>query len=96
MATLSRAAFLVRFPEFGDDAAPEDLIDARLADAAARTPASVWGELQAEGHGYLTAHLIATSPWGQQARMSSDAGDSTYGIERRRLEKIVSAGGQVL
>lgn len=83
---LSRANFLIRFPEFGDggvsgqERAPEELIDDALARAASRVSDAIWTDLADEGIGYLAAHLISISPWGQQARLvpAQPDGTTTY------------------
>ena len=89
---LSRAAFLASFPEFSEvDAAT---IDARLAEAWRRIDPTVWGALADDGHGQLTAHLLANSPLGNAAKLSAkgDAPKTVYEGEYRRLQRTVTAG----
>jgi hypothetical protein len=86
--------FLTRAPEFktGDTG----MIAAALNDAALRIDASVWGPSAGEGHYYLTAHKLAISPFGQNARLVAKDGTTTYGKEFDRLSKLMGSGFRVL
>ncbi len=79
-ATAFKAAYVV-FADL-DDTQVQPHLDA----AARRTPEGVWGDRAEDGHGLLTAHLIAISPLGRDARLKSDDGETTWGMERRRME----------
>lgn len=81
------ATLLERFPEFTD--VNEVLVSAKLAEAGRRVSASVTGDLYQDLVAYLAAHLIATSPQGQQARLASEAGSSTYWVVYQGLSRIV-------
>lgn len=87
---MSSSEFLARFPEFTDvhDEHPA-LISAKLAEAGRRVSASVTGDLYTDLVAYLAAHLIATSPQGQQARLASEAGSSTYWVTYQGLTRTV-------
>lgn len=87
MAT--RAEFRTMFPEFAG--ANDGMVDAFLARAAVSTPAESWGVLADEGQLYLTAHLLATSPHGQNARLAADDATSTYGARYQDLRAEVAA-----
>lgn len=88
--------FLTGFPEFGDTDA--SLVMSKLEEAALEVntdPASGFGPFSALGqamtiadtvHGYLTAHKLALSPFGQNARMIAADGTTTY---EKHLNKIV-------
>lgn len=83
---LDLAGFRALFPEF--KTAPDPLVQSRLDQAALRVDTSVFGTRINEGHGLKAAHLLAISPYGQMARMSSKAGDSTYNVQYRELVTI--------
>lgn len=91
---LDLAAFRLEYPEF--QSAEDAFVSAYLARAARRIDPRIWGELAAEGHGLLAAHLVATSPYGQMARMVSADGDSTYGKAFRTLVAQVTCGLRVV
>jgi hypothetical protein len=78
--------FRIAFPAFAT--ASDNLVDATLAMAAARLSASVLGSVYDEAHGCLTAHLLATDPGGQSARMVNKDGTTTYS---KRLNDIKMA-----
>ena len=93
---LSRAAWRLRFPEF--DSASDTLVDGFLAQAWRRIDEEVWGEKADDGHGLLTAHLLALSPHGQMARLTQKdvaKTTSTYGLEFGKLEEQVACGIRV-
>lgn len=77
------AALKVSYPEFvRTDTA---LIDAKLAEAALSCDPLVWGSRTDEAIMLTAAHLLAISPWGQQAKLSARDGSSVY---QKRLEDI--------
>jgi hypothetical protein len=61
------ASFLVRFPEFQRVPAPQ--IAAHLGDAALEVNPDLFGTKVDVAIYYLTAHKLATSPWGMTARL---------------------------
>jgi hypothetical protein len=87
---MTLAAFRVRFQEF--QSAPDELITDFLARAAGRIDPLVWADKTDEGHGLLTAHLLANSPNGQMARLSSDKGTTTYWTDYKSLREEVTCG----
>lgn len=94
---MSQQAFLARFPEFkGAAASGTDLIAAMLNDAALQIDCSVAGTLAGVMHGYLTAHRLALSPFGQQARMLTKDGSTTYGAHYEKLVHLVGSGFRAL
>ncbi len=90
--TVSIATFKAHFPEFADARAPDDLIAAKLDEADNQTNSETWGDLLDQGILYLAAHLLATSPFGQQARLASSDATSTYGNRYDRLAKSSQVG----
>ena len=94
---LAISDFLTRFPEFkGAAANGTDMVGAALNDAALMIDACVWGNLAGQGHGYLTAHRLALSPFGQQARMVSKGGTTSYETHYDELVRIVGSGFRAL
>jgi hypothetical protein len=85
MAVTSEA-FLVEYPEFGP--AESELVEGKLAAAARRVGIDTWGDRYEDAVYVLAAHLLAISPFGQQARLSSSSAESTYGrtFEEMRVE----------
>lgn len=93
MALLDLAGFRAQYPEF--DGAPDALVTTLLGYAAERTPEDIWGDLQEEGHGLLTAHLLSLRPEGRDMRLSRDGVESIYGHQRMHLNRIVASGFRV-
>lgn len=87
--------FLQRFPEFGGQGKNLTLISAKLQEALRRIDPNIWATLADDGTYYLTAHLLATSPMGQNAKLVAKDGNTTYGKEYKRLARIVSSGYRV-
>jgi len=91
---LNLAGFRALFPEFAK--ANDALVQSRLDQAAKRLDVAVWGIRIDEGHGLLTAHLLALSPFGQAARLVSDKGQTTYGKQYQDiLPEIVGLTSRV-
>lgn len=91
MAVPTTSAFLLRFPEFGEQSL--SVIEGALAEADRSTPAARWGSTHTEAVSYLAAHLLATrtmqvglqvgAPSGQP--MGSGYAGTLYGQEYKRL-----------
>lgn len=73
---MNLAAFQAAFPEFAN--VDTGLIQAKLDQAATCVGADVWGAKYDTGHGYMAAHLLATSPIGQDSRLAADNEKTTY------------------
>jgi hypothetical protein len=86
-------SFLAFFPEFQPAGIRQ--IDEAIAEAVRNTDAAVWGDKTDDGVKWLAAHLLALSPFGQQARLSSKEGKSTYGKRRRQLVLSTTPGFRV-
>lgn len=83
---MTKANFLIRFDEFAViNSEQPALIDAVLAEAD-KAISDEWGDQRDEIHGLETAHRLAISPAGRNAKLSSSMGKSTYGeqLKRRR------------
>lgn len=97
---MTKAQFLAQFPEFqatnDSGAAGVALIEAMLAAALLELDADMWDALIDQGQGYLAAHKLAVSPWGNAAKLSNKDGTSTYGAHYNALLRLVGGGGMLL
>lgn len=91
---LSRAAFLVTFPEFENTATA--LIDAKLAEALAQMHAPTWGALLDSGQANLTAALLQNTQKGLNSRLQSDRAQSTYRAEYERIRALLRNGPHLI
>lgn len=83
-------AFDERFPEFAGR--PDTLLESTLAAALRRCNAAVWGTDQDEGVLYLTADLLARSPFGREMRLVMKDGTTAYTGTYRQLLISATAG----
>lgn len=91
---VTQAAFLASYPEFNP--ASTELLAAKLAAAELQVDADVWGGKADLAVMLTAAHLLAISPFGQRARLVSDAGKTTYEGELSRMKKTVGFGFRVI
>jgi len=84
------AAFKALFPEF--DGASDALVQGRLTWAEERTPAGIWGDKEDQGVAWLAAHFLCLLPGSEDMRKGEKPGETMYGRERARLNKIVASG----
>ena len=87
---MTAAEFKVLFPEFAG--APDALVTPRLAWAEERTPSGIWGDKQEQGIAWMVAHWLCLLPGSEDMRKGERPGETLYGRERARLNKIVSSG----
>ncbi len=80
------------FPEFNGQNRNLTLIQAKLNEATLQIDSCVWGAYTAMGVLYLAAHLLATSPFGQNAKLVAKDGETVYSKNYRRLLRTVTAG----
>ena len=66
---MSLASFRVRYPEFVN--ASDNLVNAALTEAGHQIDDELYGVRANTAHGWLTAHLIASTPGGQAMRLSA-------------------------
>lgn len=64
---LDESEFRIRHPEF--KGANSELVQIKLADALVRLSPALFGDSFDEAHGWKTAHLLASTPWGMAARL---------------------------
>jgi len=89
------------FPEFAE--APKGLVERKIAEAARQVDREVFGDKADDAIGYLAAHLLSTSPFGQHARLipknakqTRDDALTTYEREYRRLVRSCTSGFRVV
>lgn len=93
--------FLQSYPEFAEER--RVLVAAKLAEAARRVSATVWGTWTDDGVALLTAHLLALTPYpsawateGATKPVVTASGDTPYMVEFRRLARIVGTAARVI
>lgn len=94
---MNLSTFRGLFPEF--NGVPDAMVTGWLAQAATSIDVNIWGTKADLGQAYLAAHYLATSPFGQNARMKQVAGiatdPTTYMTNYKRLQREVSTGFRV-
>jgi hypothetical protein len=84
---MTSAAFLIIFPEFvALNAEDPTLVTAALARADRRVSDS-WGTRRDDVIALTTAHQLALSPWGRNARLVAKDGTTTYGEELKEWKR---------
>ncbi len=87
---VSVESFLVSHPEFTPAGA--ELIQAKLDEAALEVDVALWGVRADTGIKLTAAHLLAVSPFGQQARLVAKNGSTTYSTRLIDLYKLAAGG----
>ena len=87
---LTLTVFRARFPEF--QSLPDPTAQDAINRGAAQSDSIVFGDLTDEATGYLAAHFLALSPYGQQSRLSNATESTTYMLHWRRLATKKAAG----
>ena len=84
------ATFRANRPEFGTSAEVSDvLVQQALDKAAGQIDSGVWSTEAGEGHELLASHLLAISPFGQDAKLVNKDGSTVYSIRHEVLQKLV-------
>lgn len=91
--SVKRADFLARFPEF--EPASKAMIEAALDEAVRNVDVEIFGSKTDDAVRWKTAHLLAVSPFGQQARLMSKDGSTTYEVRFWALAKSMTPGFRV-
>ena len=91
---LSSAEFLGAFPEFAE--APSPLVDAKLAEAERFVSRAVFGAVADDAVGNYAAHLIATNPLGERAKLIAKDGSTPYLRTFERLRRAYRLGPTVV
>jgi hypothetical protein len=84
------AQFFLDFPEFTGASAVT--LQTRIDWATDRTDADIWADKTEQGIAWMTAHFMSLLPEAKDMRLGEKPGESMYGRERARLNKIVSSG----
>lgn len=88
---VTRARFRNTFSEFQSTADNE--IESKLALAKLRINADVWGDKTDAGILYLTAHMVALAPAGQNAKLKPEnAAKTVYWVEYKSIMRSVTFG----
>ena len=82
--------FRIFFPEF--KGVSDTMAQAYLDAAEIEVDEEVWGTTTPQGHGYLTAHRLALSPYGQGARLAAKDGTTIYYTHFQRLRAAAACG----
>ena len=90
MAIPSLSDFDTRFPEFAGRG--DDLLSSCLNAAAQRTPAARWGSRQFEAILYLTADMMARSPFAREMRLVAKDGTTIYEGTLNQLRTVNMLG----
>lgn len=85
--------FVVQFPEF--EGVDTDLLQVHLDAAELEIDRSVWLLKGDQGQGYLAAHKLALSPFGNNAKLVAKDGSTTYQVHYDRLVRQVSSGFRI-
>jgi hypothetical protein len=80
------AAFKARYPEFNP--ASDAVVTAALADAVPYIDPGLFSTDTDQAVGLKAAHILAISPFGQNARLVAEDGSTTYA---KALEPLVRA-----
>lgn len=91
--TVERRDFLARFPEF--EPASKSMIEAALDEAERNVDAELFADKTDDAIRWKAAHLLAISPFGQQARLIAKDGSTTYGKQFWALARSVTPGFRV-
>lgn len=84
------ATWRVQFPEM--NGVSDALVQAMLDASALEIDTDIWGAKADQGQGYLAAHKLASSPFGQNAKMVAKDGTTTYWFNYYKLVRQVSSG----
>lgn len=78
---VSAAQFLVEFPEFGPtNTQRPGLIEAKLEHASRFVSARLWGTRYDRGVYLKAAHLLAMTPYGENARLHKTSPETVYSV----------------
>lgn len=87
----TESTFRARFPEFVDVETP--VIQAHLDDAEKLIDSVIWGDKAEQGHAWLTAHTLASTPFGVGARLDKGKSQETTYSKRYEEIRLTIAGG---
>lgn len=87
------SSFRIQFKEF--NGVSDELVQSMLDAAILEIDRYIWGAKADQGQAYLAAHKLATSPFGQNAKMVAKDGTTTYEKNYIKLVRQVSSGYRV-
>jgi hypothetical protein len=95
---MTLATWRISFPEFRG--VPDVQVQAFLDAASLEIDTQIWGPTADQGQAYLTAHRLAASPFGQNAKMLTSPlavgyKRTTYGQTYLELQIQASSGYRV-
>lgn len=91
--------FIQAFPEFNSTGIAQTYVETKIAEAGALLELDAYGSDPIHNIAvlYLTAHLLAISPYGQQLQLVNDDGSTVYGqFFNERLRFLVAKRGMLL
>lgn len=91
---VSSTDFLEMFPEF--NRAEPEMIDRALAEAERGVSSTTFGDRVDDAVIWKAAHILASTPWGQNARLMSKDGKTVYGQHYRELARECAGGFRVV
>lgn len=91
---VTRTSLATRFPEFSDT--PVALVDACISDAVLMVDSAVYGAKADMAITYLAAHLIATNPLGEMARIDKKSDKTVYSVQFDTIKRGIAAGCRVI
>ena len=91
---VTAAIIKAEFPEF--DELDDAVILPKIADAVLCVNAETWGDRADLGVKYMTAHLLAISPLGEQAKLVAKTGETTYLMTFKKVKATVASGCRVI
>lgn len=93
------STFIQAFPEFDSPGVDQTYVETKIAEASAILDLEAYGSDPIHNLAvlYMTAHLLAISPYGLQMQLRSDDGSTTYGkFFNERLRFLVAKRGLLL
>jgi len=92
--SVTRASLIALYPEFADT--PTTQVDGAILAAQGRLDARILGDEYDQAVTLQACHLLAISPYGQQARLVAKDGSTTYETSLGRLLRMRAGGPWVI
>lgn len=91
---MSYATFVAQFPEFVQ--VPQANVQPVLDAALLELDPNIWGLMIDQAQAYTAAHKLALSPMGNNARLVTKDGSTTYEKQLRRMINMRTQSNRVL
>lgn len=88
------ATFKARWRDFVPT--DDDVVQAALDEAARSVDDRYFGDKTDDAVGLLAAHKLASSPFGQSARLANDDGTTTYGKQFEEMSRAACGGAHAI